>query len=50
LLTAPPATGGIGAMWGLAGLLLAPLAGIWLGYRQARADKAGAQLESSLAG
>ncbi|MDF2828892.1 MAG: hypothetical protein K0R01_2175, partial [Mycobacterium sp.] len=50
LMTAPPATGGIGAMWGLAGLLLAPLAGIWLGYRQARATKAADQLTTSLAG
>ncbi|MFC7672232.1 hypothetical protein ACFQWH_04080 [Mycolicibacterium sp. GCM10028919] len=50
LMTAPPTTGGIGAMWGLAGLLLAPLAGIWLGYRQARATKAADQLTTSLAG
>jgi hypothetical protein len=50
LMTAPPTTGGISAMWGLAGLLLAPLAGIWLGYRQARATKAADQLTTSLAG
>ncbi len=49
LMTAPPATGGISAMWGLAGLILAPLAGIWLGYRQARATKAADQMTSSLA-
>jgi hypothetical protein len=50
LFTAPPATGAVGAMWGLAGLIVAPLAGIWLGYRQARANKAADQLNSSLAG
>ncbi|OFJ54671.1 hypothetical protein [Mycolicibacterium grossiae] len=49
VLAAPPAeTGGIGALWGLAGLLLAPLAGIGLGYRQARAHRAAAELTSSL--
>jgi hypothetical protein len=49
LMATPPATGGIGAMWGLAGLILAPLAGVWLGYRQARANRAADQLTASLA-
>jgi hypothetical protein len=31
-----------GILWGIAGLLLAPIAGAWLGYRQARASKAAA--------
>ena len=38
----PNRPGGIG--FGIAGLILAPLAGIWLGYRQARASRAAAQL------
>jgi hypothetical protein len=33
-----------GAVWGIAGLILAPIAGAWLGYRQARASKAAGQL------
>ncbi|WP_029114996.1 hypothetical protein [Mycobacterium sp. URHB0044] len=33
-----------GVLFGLAGLVLAPLAGAWLGFRQARASKAAAQL------
>jgi hypothetical protein len=33
-----------GALFGLAGLILAPIAGAWLGYRQARASRAAAQL------
>jgi hypothetical protein len=37
------------SLWGLAGLILAPLAGILLGYRQARANKAAAELKSTLA-
>lgn len=39
---APSRPGGV--LFGLAGLLLAPLAGAWLGYRQARASKAAAQV------
>lgn len=33
-----------GALWGLAGLILAPIAGGWLGYRQARASRAAGHL------
>lgn len=33
-----------GLLFGIAGLILAPIAGAWLGYRQARASKAAAQL------
>lgn len=33
-----------GALFGLAGLLLIPLAGVWLGYRQAMASRAAASL------
>ena len=33
-----------GLIFGLAGLILAPIAGAWLGYRQARASRAAAQL------
>jgi hypothetical protein len=33
-----------GLLFGLAGLILAPIAGAWLGYRQARASRAAAQL------
>jgi hypothetical protein len=33
-----------GALFGLAGLLLAPIAGVWVGYRQARASRAASQL------
>jgi hypothetical protein len=33
-----------GVLWGIAGLVLAPIAGGWLGYRQARASKAAAHL------
>lgn len=33
-----------GLDFGIAGLILAPLAGVWLGYRQARASRAAAQL------
>jgi hypothetical protein len=33
-----------GALFGLAGLLLIPLAGVWLGYRQAMAARAAASL------
>jgi hypothetical protein len=33
-----------GTVWGIAGLVLAPIAGAWLGYRQARASKAAGQL------
>ena len=36
-----------GALFGIAGLLLAPLGGVWLGYRQARASKAASQLVGS---
>jgi hypothetical protein len=39
---APSAPGGLA--FGIAGLILAPLAGVWLGYRQARASRAAAQL------
>jgi len=35
-----------GAIFGIAGLLLAPIAGMWLGYRQARATKSASQLVS----
>jgi len=38
----PSQPGGLG--FGIAGLILAPLAGVWLGYRQARASRAAAQL------
>lgn len=43
------AGGGIDPLWGLAGLVLAPLAGVWLGLRQARGHKAAAELTSALA-
>ncbi len=33
-----------GVLFGVAGLLLAPIAGVWLGHRQARAVKAASQL------
>jgi hypothetical protein len=33
-----------GLSFGIAGLILAPLAGVWLGYRQARASRAADQL------
>jgi hypothetical protein len=36
----------MGALFGIAGLLLGPIAGVWLGYRQARATKAASQLVS----
>jgi hypothetical protein len=39
---APNRPGGL--LFGLTGLVLAPLAGVWLGYRQARATKAASQL------
>jgi hypothetical protein len=39
---APGRPGGV--LFGLAGLILAPIAGAWLGYRQARASRAAAQL------
>jgi hypothetical protein len=39
---APGQPGGL--LFGLAGLILAPIAGAWLGYRQARASRAAAQL------
>jgi hypothetical protein len=39
---APSRPGGV--VFGIAGLLLAPIAGAWLGYRQARASRAAAQL------
>jgi hypothetical protein len=39
---APGRPGGL--LFGLAGLVLAPIAGAWLGYRQARASRAAAQL------
>jgi len=39
---APGRPGGL--LFGLAGLILAPIAGAWLGYRQARASRAAAQL------
>jgi hypothetical protein len=39
---APDEPGGL--LFGLAGLVLAPIAGAWLGYRQARASRAAAQL------
>jgi hypothetical protein len=29
----------VGVLFGIAGLLLAPIAGVWLGHRQARAAK-----------
>ncbi|MBJ7336268.1 hypothetical protein [Mycolicibacterium sp.] len=35
-----------GVLFGLAGLLLAPIAGVWLGHRQARAVKSASQLVS----
>lgn len=41
-------TSSLTSLWGLAGLLLAPLGGILLGYRQARANRAAAELKSSL--
>jgi hypothetical protein len=33
-----------GLLFGIAGLILAPIAGAWLGYRQAKASKAAAKL------
>jgi hypothetical protein len=36
----------MGALVGVAGLLLAPIGGIWMGHRQARAAKAASQLVS----
>jgi hypothetical protein len=39
---APGRPGGL--LFGLAGLILAPMAGAWLGYRQARASRAAARL------
>jgi hypothetical protein len=39
-------TFGSGVLFGLAGLVLMPLSGIWLGYRQARAAKAASKLVS----
>ena len=39
---APGRPGGV--LFGLAGLILAPIAGAWLGYRQARASRAAAKL------
>lgn len=36
--------GNSGALFGLAGLILIPLAGVWLGYRQAQAARAAADL------
>jgi hypothetical protein len=39
---APGRPGGL--LFGLAGLILAPIGGAWLGYRQARASRAAAQL------
>jgi hypothetical protein len=35
-----------GVLFGIAGLLLAPIGGVWLGHRQARATKAAAHLVS----
>ncbi len=35
-----------GLLFGLAGLLLAPIGGVWLGWRQARAARAASQLVS----
>ncbi|GAB7070047.1 hypothetical protein JCM12141A_43360 [Mycolicibacterium hodleri] len=35
-----------GTIFGIAGLLLAPIAGVWLGHRQARATKSASQLVS----
>ncbi|KAA0100738.1 hypothetical protein CIW49_04030 [Mycolicibacterium sp. P1-18] len=35
-----------GTIFGIAGLLLAPIAGMWLGHRQARASKSASQLVS----
>jgi hypothetical protein len=35
-----------GTIFGMAGLLLAPIAGLWLGHRQARATKSASQLVS----
>jgi hypothetical protein len=48
LLTPTAPASGLSSLWGLAGLILAPLAGILLGYRQARANKAASELKSSL--
>jgi hypothetical protein len=50
LLTPAEPASSVGSLWGLAGLILAPLAGILLGYRQARAKKAAAELKSTLTG
>ncbi len=36
----------VGALFGIAGLLLAPLAGVWLGHRQARAARSASELVS----
>ena len=43
-LVAEPTKGFAGPLWGVAGLLLIPAAGAVLGYRQARAAQAAAQL------
>ena len=50
LLTPAEPASSVGSLWGLAGLILAPLAGVLLGYRQARAKKAAAEVKSSLTG
>jgi hypothetical protein len=34
----------MGALFGIAGLLLAPIAGVWVGHRQARASKSASEL------
>jgi hypothetical protein len=39
-------TFGSGLLFGLAGLVIMPLSGVWLGYRQARAAKAASKLVS----
>ena len=36
-----------GALFGIAGLILAPIGGVWLGHRQARAVKGASQLVRS---
>jgi hypothetical protein len=48
-LTPTEPASSVSSLWGLAGLILAPLAGVLLGYRQARANKAAAGLKSALA-
>ena len=40
-------TFGSGLLFGIAGLVIMPLAGVWLGYRQARAAKAASYLVST---